>query len=62
MWKSGLHNVPQTLTFPPSSVSVTRSCLSIFPIWFTNLYIVIRFPLFHLSFKVGNSISFSLSS
>ncbi|MPC85993.1 hypothetical protein E2C01_080803 [Portunus trituberculatus] len=37
MWKIELLNVPQTLTFSPSSVSDIRFCLSIFFIWFTNL-------------------------
>ncbi|MPC64613.1 hypothetical protein E2C01_058731 [Portunus trituberculatus] len=38
MWKTKLFNVSRTMTSSPSSVSDTRSCLSIFSLWFTNLY------------------------
>ncbi|MPC55822.1 hypothetical protein E2C01_049766 [Portunus trituberculatus] len=58
MWKTELLNVPQTLTF----YHIGMSCLSIISIQFTNLFIVIRSPLSSLSFKVGNCISFTLSS
>ncbi|MPC08354.1 hypothetical protein E2C01_000939 [Portunus trituberculatus] len=43
-------------------ISVTRSCLSIFSIRFTNLHFITKFFLSCLSFKVGNSIFLSLSS